>query len=485
MSRTHNIRKILIANRGEIAGRIIRTCRKMSISTVAVYSVPDASLDYVRSADEAVSLEGTTTGETYLDGDKIISAALLTGADAIHPGYGFLSENAEFARKVLEKGLIFIGPSVESIEAMGHKIRAKKLAEKANVPLIPGGASPVENTTAALREAEEIGYPVLLKAAAGGGGKGMRTVHNPKEMKASFDLVKSEARSFFGDDAVFVEKYIVHPKHVEIQIFGDQEGNLVHLYERDCSIQRRHQKIAEEGPCATIRENTRERMTAAALRLARQVRYYSSGTVEFLMDKNQNFYFLEMNTRLQVEHPVTEMITGTDLVEWQILVADGQPLPLLQEELSMEGHAIELRIYAEEYLNGFSPSPGRITRMNLPPLDGIRLDMGFTAGDEVTLYYDPMIGKIICKGDSREDCIRILESWLRQSFIAGVETTLPFGQVILKHPLFRSGEYSILFNENLEPDCLEQLEKSVSEAAAYFVKHLWEDEKEKKYLLGR
>lgn len=483
MSRTRNIRKILIANRGEIAGRIIRTCRKMSISTVAVYSAPDASLEYVQSAEEAFPLEGTTTDETYLDGDKIISAALLAGADAIHPGYGFLSENAEFARKVVEKGLIFIGPSAESIEAMGHKIRAKRLAEKANVPLIPGRTSPVEDTTAALREAEEIGYPVLLKAAAGGGGKGMRTVHNQEEMKASFELVKSEARSFFGDDSVFVEKYIVRPKHVEIQIFGDQQGHLVHLFERDCSIQRRHQKVAEEAPCAAIRENTREKMTAAALRLARQVNYYSSGTVEFLMDENQDFYFLEMNTRLQVEHPVTELITGTDLVEWQILVADGQPLPLRQEELRIEGHAIELRIYAEEYLNDFSPSPGRITRMNLPRHDGIRLDMGFTTGDEVTLYYDPMIGKVICKGENREDCIRILESWLRQSFIAGVKTTLPFGRVILNHPLFRSGEYSILFYENLDSGQLEQPEKSISEAAACFAKLLWEAEKEKKYLL--
>lgn len=483
MNRLKNIQKILIANRGEIAERIIRTCRKVGVTSVAVYSEPDRDLPYVRAADEAYPLPGTYSSETYLRGEKIIEIALQCGADAIHPGYGFLSESAKFARQVGAQNLIFIGPSPESIESMGNKIEAKKLAAAAGVPLIPGKASPVSDVEEAVREAGDIGYPVLLKAAAGGGGKGMRTIRGEKEMRASFHLVKGEAESAFGDGSVFVEKYIVRPKHVEIQIFGDQHGNLVSLFERDCSIQRRHQKVIEEAPCAVIREETRRKMGAAALRLAEAVDYYSSGTLEFLMDEEQNFYFLEMNTRLQVEHPVTELITGTDLVEWQLLVADGQPLPKKQEDLNLRGHAIELRLYAEKYLDDFAPSPGRIERLELPAHPAVRLDMGFAAGNEVTLFYDPMIGKIICFAENREHCLKIFREWMKKTRISGVDTTLPFGLVVLDSPEFRAGTYSISFYEEIDRGKLEEREKKLGEIAALFADHLIETEKTKNFLL--
>lgn len=485
MRQTHNIQKILIANRGEIAERIIKTCRRMGIKTVAVYSEVDEALEYVRMADEAYPLKGIHSNDTYMNQDRIIDIARMSQADAIHPGYGFLSENGTFVRKTEENGLVFIGPSAESIDAMGNKIKAKELAQEARVPLIPGTVSSIRSTEQALSEAEKIGYPVLLKAAAGGGGMGMRRADDPKELEEYFLRVKSEAKSFFGDETIFLEKFIENPKHIEIQIFGDQKGNLIHLYERDCSIQRRHQKVLEEAPCATILPETRTKMTEAALRLARQVNYYSSGTVEFLMDKNQNFYFLEMNTRLQVEHPVTEMITGTDLVEWQIRVADGQPLPCRQENIEPNGHAIELRLYAEEYLNDFAPSPGRIQKMNFPATPGIRLDMGFKTGDEVTLYYDPMIGKIICHGEDRQSCIHQLTNWLDEAVIYGVETTLPFGRFVLKDPVFISGNHTISYYDRLEAQQLEENEKSLGEIAALFAKHWWDTEKENRYLLDK
>ncbi len=477
------IKKILIANRGEIARRIIRTCEDLSIQTIAVYSDTDAGLPYVGEATESVHLSGTSSADTYLDGLKIIGIAKIQGADAIHPGYGFLSENAEFAREVNENGLIFIGPSSESIEAMGHKIRAKKLALAADVPLIPGNTSPVNSVDQAISEAQAIGYPVLLKAAAGGGGKGMRTIQSDAEMMEMFDRVKSEAKSSFGDDEVFVEKYLVDPKHVEIQLFGDQQGNFVYLFERDCSIQRRHQKVVEEAPCATIRESTRKKMGEAAIRLAREVGYYSSGTVEFLMDRDQHFYFLEMNTRLQVEHPVTELITGTDLVEWQIRVAEGENLPLTQDELSIEGHAIELRLYAEDYLDNFSPSPGLIRNMRLPTHPSIRLDMGFEAGNEVTLYFDPMIGKIIGHAESRERCIKVMQEWLMKTLVTGIDTTLSFGQFVLNSPEFQSGDYSITYCQNMDKENLESMEKRLGETAAVFARWLWEKKKGEAYLL--
>ncbi|MBY5957095.1 ATP-grasp domain-containing protein [Membranicola marinus] len=478
------IKKILIANRGEIARRIIRTCTKMAIETIAIYADPDEPLPYVREASTSVHLPGTSSTNTYLDGQKIIRIAQDQGADAIHPGYGFLSENAEFAKAVEDSGLIFIGPSPESIEAMGHKIRAKKLALAANVPLIPGNTSPVQSLDQALSEAQSIGYPVLLKAAAGGGGKGMRTIRSDKEMKEMYDRVKSEAKSSFGDEEVFIEKYLEDPKHVEIQLFGDQQGNYVHLFERDCSIQRRHQKVIEEAPCATIRSSTRQKMGKAAIRLAQEVGYFSSGTVEFLMDRDQNFYFLEMNTRLQVEHPVTELITGTDLVKWQILVAEGKPLPRSQDELRIDGHAIELRLYAEDYLDNFSPSPGRIDHMRFPEDPSIRLDMGFEAGQEVTLYFDPMIGKIIGHAEDRERCIRKMQEWLKKTLVTGIDTTIPFGQYVLSSPDFQSGDYAITYYADLEQEDLESAEKEKGETAAAFAHWLLEKEKGEAYLLG-
>lgn len=477
------IKKILIANRGEIARRIINTCRKMSIQTVAVYMDVDAGLPYVQEADESVFLPGKSSTETYLNGSALIKVALDKKADAIHPGYGFLSENAGFAREVESNGFIFIGPSPQSIEAMGHKIRAKKLAEAAKVPLIPGHISPVRTREEAVRIAREIGYPVLLKAAAGGGGKGMRNIDNDDELLRFFDQVRNEARSAFGDDEVFIEKYLVDPKHIEIQLFGDQHGNIIHLFERDCSIQRRHQKVIEEAPCANIRPETRDEMAAAALRLAHEVGYYSSGTVEFLMDLDQNFYFLEMNTRLQVEHPVTECITGTDLVEWQIRVAEGQPLLMTQDELSIEGHAIQLRLYAEDYLDDFAPSPGIIQRMEWPEHPAVRLDMGFEAGNEVTLFFDPMIGKIICHAINREQCIDTLLQWLKDTLITGIDTTIPFGQVIMQTDAFRSGQYPITFYQDLDRKDLESLEKKYGETAARMALWWLEKEKEARYLL--
>ena len=477
------IQKILIANRGEIARRIMRTCDTLSIDTVAVYAASDADLPYVRKAGESILLPGESIAETYLNGAKLIQIAIQTGAEAIHPGYGFLSENATFARDVRDQGLIFIGPSPESIEAMGHKIRAKQLAAKANVPLIPGNTSAVTSLDQAIDMARKIGYPVLLKAAAGGGGKGMRQVNSDEEMTDLYETVRSEARSSFGDDEVFIEKYLIDPKHIEIQLFGDQRGNYVHLFERDCSIQRRHQKIIEEAPCAIIHPETRQKMGAAAISLAREVDYYSSGTVEFLMDKDQNFYFLEMNTRLQVEHPVTEMITGTDLVEWQIRVAEEQPLPLFQEDLNIQGHAIQLRLYAEDYLDDFSPSPGMIRRMHLPDHSAIRQDLGFEHGNEVTLYFDPMIGKIICHAENRDRCIEVFLRWLKSTLVAGIKTTIPFGQVVFNTKDFRSGEYPITFYRDLEEDALERLEKESGETAAQFAKWLWEAKKEENFLL--
>ena len=478
------IHKILIANRAEIALRIIETCKKLSIATVAVYADPDADLPYVRAADESVRITGRALSETYLDGDKIIGIALDMGADAIHPGYGFLSENADFAASVREHGLTFIGPSPDSIRAMGHKIRAKQLASRANVPLIPGLPSAITSLSHALEVADEIGYPVLLKAASGGGGKGMRQVNSSEEMQELYDTVRSEAQNFFGDEEVFIEKYLVNPKHIEIQLFGDQNGNYVHLFERDCSIQRRHQKIIEEAPCTILSPLTRERMGEAAIALAREVNYYNSGTVEFLVNEEQDFYFLEMNTRLQVEHPVTEMITGTDLVEWQIRIAEGHPLPLRQEEIKINGHAIQLRLYAEDYLDDFSPSPGYIDRIDLPPHPNIRLDLGFAAGNEVTLYFDPMIGKIICHSATRNECIDIFLQWLKTTRITGIHTTIPFGQVAMDLNAFRSGNYPITFYRDLDQNDLASKEKDLGLLAVQFAKWLWNKNKEENFLLS-
>ncbi len=477
------IHQILIANRGEIASRIIRTCHNMGIDTVALYTEPDHHLPYVKEARKSVFLPGMSHAETYLNGSKIIDIALETGADAIHPGYGFLSENADFARAVEERGLTFIGPSPDSIEVMGHKIRAKEIASRAGVPLIPGGPSAITTKTEALQIARQIGYPVLLKAAAGGGGKGMRRANNDTELKELFEVVRSEAKSAFGNDDLFIEKYLVDPKHIEIQIFGDQHGNFVHLFERDCSIQRRHQKVIEEAPCAIIKPRTREKMTEAAISLAREVKYYSSGTVEFLMDQDQNFYFLEMNTRLQVEHPVTEMITGTNLVEWQIKVAEGQSLPLRQSQISVSGHAIQLRLYAENYLEDFSPSPGIIQKIRLPRHPGVRQEMGFEEGNEVTLYYDPMIGKIIFHAENREQCMDEFKHWLKSTLVSGIDTTIPFGQVVLDAPLFRSGHYPITFYSELDKNELGAAEELNGQIAAHFVRQLWEEKKEDNFLL--
>ncbi|WP_236975811.1 acetyl-CoA carboxylase biotin carboxylase subunit [Membranihabitans maritimus] len=477
------IEKLLIANRGEIAARIIRTCKNLGIKTVVVHAEVDGQLPYLREADEIFELKGNTSSETYLNIEKIIKVATQSGVNAIHPGYGFLSENPDFARQVKDSGFIFIGPSEESIIQMGNKISAKILAQKAEVPLIPGSVDGVQNVEEALKYANSIGFPVLLKAAAGGGGKGMRTIHSGKELKEVFDIVKSEALSSFGNDDVFIEKYIPNPKHVEIQVFGDQHGNCVHLYERDCSIQRRHQKVVEEAPCAIIEPATRKKMCNAALRLAEQCNYYSSGTVEFLMDESQNFYFLEMNTRLQVEHPVTEMITGVDLVEWQIKIAEGQKLPLQQDEINIHGHAIELRIYAEDYLDTFSPSPGTIEIFETPVLQDLRIDSGFEAGNEVTLYFDPMIAKFTVYATNRKKAINHFLKVLEDCKIKGIDTTIPFGKFVFKHHEFQKGTYSIRFYEDLKSsDTLKVDEEKAAKIAALFSQNLLRQELSKAFI---
>lgn len=476
------IKKVLIANRGEIVSRIIATCRKMGIASVAVYTETDAELPYVGEADEKYLLKGNSIAETYLSIDTIISIAKNCGADAIHPGYGFLSENPIFAYKIQEANLIFIGPSSQSMEWMGNKISAKKLALAADVPLVPGDASTIIDHQHAKRVATEIGYPVLIKAAAGGGGKGMRMAKDETELLHFIDLVRSEAENAFGNGEIFIEKFIENPKHIEVQIFGDRHGNIVHIFERDCSIQRRHQKIIEEAPALILSDETKSKLYQSAIELARKCEYYSSGTVEFLVDKYQNCYFLEMNTRLQVEHPVTEMITGIDLVEWQIKVAEEQPLPLSQNEITSSGHAIQLRIYAEDYTEGFTPSPGKITHFEVPISPEVRLDSGFKSGNTVSLYYDPMIAKLIVWGENREKAIVKMQQTIASSRIEGIMTTMAFGDYVMTEEQFVSGEYTIEYITTVSMDSLIAKEKELGEIAALFCQQYLIDHKRRAFL---
>src|SRR3954469_7837690 len=392
-------KKLLIANRGEIACRIIRTCRKLDIATVAVFSEADADAQHVQLADEKVLLGPPPAAESYLAVDKILGACRLTGAEAVHPGYGFLSERAAFARALADAGIAFVGPPVGAIEAMGDKIESKRLARRANVSTVPGTLDAVAEPTAALRVAREIGYPVMVKASAGGGGKGMRIAQDDQELVDGLERARSEARSSFGDDRVFIEKYIVEPRHIEIQVLGDKHGNIVYLGERECSIQRRHQKVIEEAPSPFLDEKTRRAMGEQAVALAKAVGYDSAGTVEFIVDKNRNFYFLEMNTRLQVEHPVTELITGLDLVELMIRVAAGEKLPFAQKDVKLEGWAVEARVYAEDPRRGFLPSTGRLVKYREPvPGNDVRVETGVYEGGEISMFYDPMIAKLCTHG---------------------------------------------------------------------------------------
>jgi propionyl-CoA carboxylase alpha chain len=444
--------KILIANRGEIACRVIRTARRMGIASVAVYSEADAEALYVREADEAVAIGPAPAAESYLRIDRIIEACRQTGAEAVHPGYGFLSERADFATALAEAGIAFIGPSPGAIGAMGDKIAAKRLAHAAGVATVPGNLDTVADAERAILVAREIGYPVMIKASAGGGGKGMRIARDDDELREGFSGAQREAGSSFGDDRVFLEKYIEEPRHIEVQVLGDMHGNIVHLGERECSIQRRHQKIIEEAPSPLLDAATREAMGAQAVALARAVGYQSAGTVEFIVDQDRNFYFLEMNTRLQVEHPVTEMVTGLDLVELMIRVAAGETLPFDQAGVHQTGWAIEARVYAEDPARNFLPSIGRLVRYHEPDGDGVRIDSGVFEGAEITLHYDPMIAKLIAHGADRDAAIGRLREALDGFYIAGPRHNLAFLAAILASERFRAGTLSTGFIAETFPD---------------------------------
>ncbi len=437
--------KILIANRGEIARRIIRTLKKLKIISVAVYSDADKNAPFVLEADESYYIGASPSSESYLKQDVIIDVAKKANVDGIHPGYGFLSENAQFAEKVKANGMIFIGPNTQAIEVMGDKISAKQAVKKFNVPLVPGIDKAITSIEEAKEIADKIGYPVLIKASAGGGGKGMRLVEEPSLLVEQMKMAQSEARSSFGNDEVFIEKFVTKPRHIEIQVFGDTSGNYVYLFERECSIQRRHQKVIEEAPSAVLTPTLRKQMGEAAINVCKACNYVGAGTVEFLLDAELNFYFLEMNTRLQVEHPVTEEITGLDLVEWQILVAEGKPLPKKQEELTINGHAIEIRLYAEDTFNGFAPDIGTLNRYRRPSGTYVRVDDAFEEGMEIPIYYDPMIAKLVVWGDDREVAIQRMIQAIDQYQVSGIKHNLDFCKYVLKHEAFVSGDFDTNF----------------------------------------
>ena len=441
------IHKILIANRGEIAVRVIRSAKKLGISTVAIYSDADSGSPHVMLADEAVNVGPPPSAQSYLDMDKIIRICLDKNVDAIHPGYGFLSENAAFAKKVEENGLIFIGPSAHAIEVMGDKLSAKNTVAKYDVPMVPGVDHAVEEAEEAKKIAASIGYPVLIKASAGGGGKGMRIVEREDELEQQMARAMSEAASAFGNPAVFVEKFITSPRHVEIQVIGDQQGNVVYLFERECSIQRRHQKVIEEAPSAILTPEVRKAMGEAAIGVAKSCGYYGAGTVEFIVDNELNFFFLEMNTRLQVEHPVTEEITGIDLVEEQIKVAEGHNLSFSQEDLKINGHAFEVRVYAENPRENFLPDTGRLNAYKIPTGEGVRVDDGFEEGMEIPIYYDPMIAKLVTHGKDREEARQRMLKAIDDYKITGLNTTLDFCKFALEHEAFISGDFDTKFVE--------------------------------------
>ncbi|MGL6159347.1 acetyl/propionyl/methylcrotonyl-CoA carboxylase subunit alpha [Microbulbifer sp.] len=451
------IRKLLIANRGEIACRIIKTARRLGVATVAVYSDADADALHVQLADEAVRLGPAPAKESYLDISKVLDAATQTGADAVHPGYGFLSENAEFCRACHSAGIVFVGPPAGAIEAMGSKSAAKRIMEDAGVPLVPGYHGTNQDPGILEGYAQRIGYPVLLKAAAGGGGKGMRRVDRVEDFYAALEAAKREAQNAFGDDLMLLERYVVNPRHVEIQVFCDQKGGGIYLFERDCSVQRRHQKVVEEAPAPGMTEELRARMGEAALRAAQAIGYVGAGTVEFLLDARGAFYFMEMNTRLQVEHPVTEMITGQDLVAWQLAVAAGEPLPLEQEDLHILGHAMEVRIYAEDPDNDFLPATGKLVRHRPPKeSESVRVDTGVQSGDEIGVHYDPMIAKLICYGRSRREALAKLDRALQEYQIAGVRHNIEFLRRVINHREFAGGRVSTHFIEDFEAEILHQ-----------------------------
>jgi propionyl-CoA carboxylase alpha chain len=471
------IKSILVANRGEIALRIMKSAREMGIKVIAIYSEADRMSPHVRYADEAYCVGPPPSSQSYLLGEKIIDLCKKNAIDAIHPGYGFLSENSDFAKKVEEAGITFIGPSAQSMEIMGSKLGAKNAVKKFQVPLVPGTESAIEDVQEAKKIAESIGFPVLVKASAGGGGKGMRIIHRLEEFEEQVQLAMNEAQSAFGDKSVFIEKYVSSPKHIEIQVLGDQYGNVVYLFERECSIQRRHQKVIEEAPSIAINEETRQKMGQAAVNVCKACNYYNAGTVEFIVDEKGNFYFLEMNTRLQVEHPVTEMITGIDLVKEQIKIAMGLPLSFKQEDLSIRGHAIEIRVYAEDPTNNFLPDIGKLIVYHRPLGPGIRVDDGYEEGMHVPIYYDPMLCKLIVHAPTRNEAIAKMIQAIEQFEIVGVKNTLDFCKFVLKHPHFIQGNFDTHFvQKHFQPEFLQlhltDLEKNL---VAFFTQELFEN----------
>ena len=476
------IKKLLVANRGEIALRVMRTCREMGIKTVAIYSEADRNAPHVRYADEAVCVGPAPSAESYLKGDVIIDVCKRLGVDAIHPGYGFLSENANFSRMVREAGLIFVGPSPESIEIMGSKLAAKAAVATYLIPMVPGTPSAITDRAEAKVIAAQIGYPILIKASAGGGGKGMRVVENEAEFDEQMDRAVSEALSAFGDGSVFIEKYVTSPRHIEIQVLGDQLGNIIHLFERECSIQRRHQKVIEEAPSAILTPEIRAEMGRCAVDVARACGYYGAGTVEFIVDEQLNFYFLEMNTRLQVEHPVTEQITGVDLVKQMIYIAEGKPLTLHQDDLQIKGHAVEVRVYAEDPANNFLPDVGTLETYVRPQGNGVRVDDGFEQGMEIPIYYDPMIAKLITYGADREEAIQKMIRAIDEYQITGLQTTLPFCRFVMEHEAFRSANFDTRFvGLYFTPDkLLPAKDPAETELAAVLAAYLFTLQKPKK-----
>lgn len=475
-SKRRPIRKVLIANRGEIAVRVIRACHEMGIATVAVYSEADRRSLHVRMAMEAFCIGPAPSAESYLRADRILEVAAETGADAIHPGYGFLSENAGFARQVQAAGLVWIGPPADAIDAMGSKTESRARMAAAGVPVVPGTKAALQNLEEAQKVALDVGYPIMLKAAAGGGGKGMRRVFSSDELPSAFAAARSEAISSFGDDAVYIEKLILEPRHVEVQVLADAHGTVVHLFERDCSIQRRNQKVVEETPCPVLSPETREAMAQVACRAAEAVDYEGAGTVEFLYGADGSFYFLEMNTRLQVEHPITEMVTGVDLVKAQLRVAMGEPLWFAQEDLKQTGHAIELRIYAEDPTRNWAPSPGPVPGYREPGGPWVRVDSAMYAGAEVPVHYDPMVAKLVVWGSDRADAIERSDRALREYRVRGIHTTIPFFRAILREPDFVAGNYSTAYldDERMDRLCRDMGEPDPTSAALAALVHTYE-----------
>ena len=473
------MKKILVANRGEIAIRVMKTAQKMGIKTVAVYSTADRNAPHVKFADEAVWIGEAPSSQSYLLGSKIIEVAKTLQVDAIHPGYGFLSENADFAEECENNNIIFIGPKSKAIRVMGSKLAAKEAVKEYNIPMVPGVDEAITDINKAKLAAKSIGFPILIKASAGGGGKGMRVVESENDFESQMNRAISEAIAAFGDGSVFIEKYVASPRHIEIQVMADSHGNIIYLFERECSIQRRHQKVIEEAPSSVLSPDLRKKMGEAAVLVAKSCDYLGAGTVEFLLDENNNFYFLEMNTRLQVEHPVSEWITGTDLVELQIRVARGEALTIKQEDLKINGHAVELRVYAEDPMNDFLPSVGHLDAYKLPVGENIRVDNGFEQGMDIPIYYDPMLAKLITYGKTREEAIQLMIKAIDGYHVEGVQTTLPFGKFVFEHEAFRSGNFDTHFvKKYYNADVLKtQMAIEAEIAALVAMKQYFEDQK--------